>query len=208
MLKRCMAPKEKGTKKFAPRWVGPYFIVDVLDDTTYRIAESLEGPHKVTHHDRLKPYHFDPEKVIDNSWVFGITKTKSEKGGVEIAVQTEGNPGGLPEELQCEEELAEVERNLLVVGDSSSSGTSTEEASSLVNDTQERKKVTVRSDFRDAAWFKNVERRGRPRRVTCYTVIKDSTEKSPRHSLEYDWRRSRRLRVNGNSLCYFVEPEI
>ena len=42
VLKKALPPKEKGTKKFAARWEGPYFVIVKLDDVTYRVGQQDE----------------------------------------------------------------------------------------------------------------------------------------------------------------------
>ena len=37
--KRCPPPKEIGARKFAARWEGPFFVIDRLDDATYRVRK-------------------------------------------------------------------------------------------------------------------------------------------------------------------------
>ena len=194
VLKRCMAPVEKGTKKFAPRWVGPFFVIDKLDDRTYRIAADESRPRKVTHHDRLKPYHFDPEQQFDNRWVFKVTKTKIKPECVDVQVQTDSKNQDRSEELLQQDELEDLEHALQPDGEndeirtsirrhftsylassgSQKTGVQDETTSEGTNADQNmpmsdlilgRKTVQVtRCDEPDQV-IMNMERRGRPRKL-------------------------------------------
>ena len=170
VLKRCMAPKDKGRKKFAPRWVGPFFIIDKLDDRTYRIAEDESRPRKVTHHDRLKPYFFDPDQQFDNSWVFRVTKTKVRRDGVTVSVQTETTESATADEQQVQDELADLEDCLRVT--KSYVDSEVKRPRSAANYEPEVKK-TVRVTRCDEAEenITNLQRRGRPRKKTKQAEI-------------------------------------
>ena len=54
----------KLSPKLQRNWDGPYFIIDVLSDVTYKIQKNRNTRVQVVHHDRLKPYLGD----VDN-WV-------------------------------------------------------------------------------------------------------------------------------------------
>ncbi|VDI56284.1 Hypothetical predicted protein [Mytilus galloprovincialis] len=43
--------------KLQRKWDGPYFIVTVLSDVTYKIQKNPSSRSQVVHHDRLKPYY-------------------------------------------------------------------------------------------------------------------------------------------------------
>ena len=49
-------PKIRGEKKLADKWVGPYFILAVLSDLSFRVIDKPEHPGRVVHHDRMTPY--------------------------------------------------------------------------------------------------------------------------------------------------------
>ena len=89
VMKKSLPPKEKGTKKFAARWEGPLFVIDVLDDVTYRVGEQNKKTWVVIHHDRLKRYHYEPGIDIPNGWVWSATKTRTKLPGKEVATQYE-----------------------------------------------------------------------------------------------------------------------
>lgn len=44
------------SKKLMLPWEGPYLVVTVLSDVTYRIQKTARSKLKVVHSDRLKPY--------------------------------------------------------------------------------------------------------------------------------------------------------
>ena len=46
----------KGTSKFAPKYDGPFWVIDCLSDVNFRVQRSEEKPPKIVHHDRMKPY--------------------------------------------------------------------------------------------------------------------------------------------------------
>lgn len=50
--------------KLQRKWDGPYFIVTVLSDVTYKIQKNPSSRSQVVHHDRLKPYYGEV-----NNWV-------------------------------------------------------------------------------------------------------------------------------------------
>ena len=91
----------KGTKKFEDFYEGPFYVIDVLGDVTFRVAEGPRSKRRVLHHDSLLPYfNRDPENVvIDNAWVFGVSTTYKPAGDCDAAVQTDAwQP--LPAELE------------------------------------------------------------------------------------------------------------
>ena len=72
MLKdyRCL---EKGTKKFAKPYDGPYYVLDILSDVTFRVVKSRDVDPKIVHHDRMKPIEQDVKPNLD--WVFQQSRT-------------------------------------------------------------------------------------------------------------------------------------
>ena len=44
---------EKGTKKMADPYDGPYYVLDVLSDVNFRIAKSEQHDPRIVHHDRM-----------------------------------------------------------------------------------------------------------------------------------------------------------
>ena len=68
--------KEKGVGKFADRFEGPYYILDVLSDVNFRIIRAMEDKPKVVHHDHIIPYmEREPEPASDKAWVFKRSRT-------------------------------------------------------------------------------------------------------------------------------------
>ena len=57
--------------KLQRKWDGPYFIVTVLSDVTYKIQKNPSSRSQVVHHDHLKPYYGEV-----NNWVI-LNKTKT-----------------------------------------------------------------------------------------------------------------------------------
>ena len=88
----------KGTKKFEDYYEGPFFIIDVLGVTTFRLAKSPTSPRRVLNHDALLPYHTrDAEKFnLDNSWVFPISRTWRSRLLVDSSTQTDSAETPLP----------------------------------------------------------------------------------------------------------------
>ena len=72
------SPHIRGHRKLADRWVGPYFILDVLSDINFRVILNPNSKPKVVHHDRLKRYHARNGKP-DVSWV--IARSRSFREG-------------------------------------------------------------------------------------------------------------------------------
>ena len=70
--------KEKGVSKFAERFSGPYYVLDVLSDIRFRIALDEHAKPKVVHHDQILPYLFRTNDLKpDTTWVFARTRTVS-----------------------------------------------------------------------------------------------------------------------------------
>ena len=240
VLKRSTKRLEKGEKKFADRWEGPFFIIDILDDTTYRIGEDEQSPRKVLHHDRLKPYHFDPDVQKANEWVFRVTKSLPKAEGIEVAVQTENNTATAPPadeevesvadvedkqleasttadnqrvgqdveataEVQDELEVGEPQQDLSVAGDAPEA-ISTAETEAPTDIMSERKTIRITTEFPDVREFKNVERRGRPRKVIRVRALEAPlVVLQPRKKIK--WSKYRRLSTAYQPLHYVSESE-
>ena len=70
--------KEKGVSKFAERFSGPYYVLDILSDVRFRIALSDDAKAKVVHHDQILPYLFRTKDAQpDKSWVYKRSRTVS-----------------------------------------------------------------------------------------------------------------------------------
>ena len=80
--------KEPGTGKYADRYEGPYFILDVLGEVTFRIIKDQDSRGKVVHHDHILPYFPKnaPENV-DNAWVLRKSKTYTPTNKVDVPCQ-------------------------------------------------------------------------------------------------------------------------
>ena len=67
-LKKHRRTPEAG--KLTPRYMGPYYIVDVIDPRTFRVSQGPRDRLQVRHHDHLKPYHAEAgEPQPDLSWI-------------------------------------------------------------------------------------------------------------------------------------------
>ena len=70
--------REKGISKFAERFTGPYYVLDVLSDIRFRIAKDASSKPRVVHHDHILPYMFRETDVQpDKAWVFQKSRTVS-----------------------------------------------------------------------------------------------------------------------------------
>ena len=81
----------KGTKKFEDHYEGPYFIIDVLGRTTFRLAKDVNGKRRVLGHDALLPF-FTRDAAgmnLDNSWVFAVSKTWRSGLLTDVSTQTD-----------------------------------------------------------------------------------------------------------------------
>ena len=61
-------PAGGGRKEFLKPWCGPWKVVKVLSDVTYRIEEEIRKPgrrrqRRVVHFNYLKPYHSPPQDL-------------------------------------------------------------------------------------------------------------------------------------------------
>ena len=83
--------KEKGVGKFADRFEGPYYVLDVLSDVNFRIIRAMEDKPRVVHHDHIIPYlEREPEAADDKAWVFRRSKTYRPPPS-DAAAQTDGD---------------------------------------------------------------------------------------------------------------------
>ena len=88
--------KEPGTGKYADRYEGPYYILDILGDVTFRIVRDQMSLGKIVHHDHILPYF--PKKAsenVDNAWVLRKSKTYKPTAKVDVTCQTSGEPVAL-----------------------------------------------------------------------------------------------------------------
>ena len=91
MVKLRKFRKEPGTGKYADRYEGPYYILDILGDVTFRIVRDETSQGKVVHHDHILPYF--PKKAcenLDNAWVLRKSKTYKPTSKVDATCQTSG----------------------------------------------------------------------------------------------------------------------
>ena len=81
--------KTPRTGKMEDRYKGPYYVVDVLSDSSLRIVRApMEKPF-VVHHDRIKPYVPRKASETDTSWVLDLSKTAKKHQGTEMEVRPE-----------------------------------------------------------------------------------------------------------------------
>ena len=98
----------KGTKKFEDYYEGPYFIIDVLGVTTFRVAKGPHTKRRVLNHDSLLPYHSrdTAQMNLDSSWVLPLSKTWRRHELTDSCTQTEAVE--LPSvgvQVQCDDTL-------------------------------------------------------------------------------------------------------
>ena len=72
---------EAGTRKFANRYVGPYYVLDILSDVNFRVARTHDDPPQIIHHDRMKKIEQREKPDID--WVFQQSRTLQRKRAYE-----------------------------------------------------------------------------------------------------------------------------
>ena len=63
---------ERGEAKFADKYSGPYFIIDVLSDIHFRIAKHRDDRPRIIHHDNIKKMHL--REPVDLKWVFELSR--------------------------------------------------------------------------------------------------------------------------------------
>ena len=150
----------KGTRKFEDYYEGPFFIIDVLGATTFRLAKSPTSPRRVLTHDALLPYHSRDaaDMAIDNSWVFPISRTW--RSGLLTDSSTQTEPVELPESPV---EVAAVSDNELP-GDSNES-TQSPLADSRYNLRSRAVPRTLSPSAPDLGLDKQPRKRGRPRKT-------------------------------------------
>ena len=86
--------KEPGTGKYADRYEGPYYILDILGDVTFRIVKDKTSHGKVVHHDHILPYFpKHASENVNNAWVLRKSKTyKAPTKQADVACQASGRP--------------------------------------------------------------------------------------------------------------------
>ena len=83
--------KEKGVGKFADRFEGPYYVLDVISDVNFRIIRAMEDKPRVVHHDHIVPYvEREPEQADDKAWVYKRSRTYRPPPS-DAAAQTDGD---------------------------------------------------------------------------------------------------------------------
>ena len=68
--------KIRGENKLSDKWLGPYYILDVMSDTNFRIIKDPGSKGKVINHDRIKPAA--SREPVDVKWVLEKSKTYKE----------------------------------------------------------------------------------------------------------------------------------
>ena len=89
MVKLRKFVRKPGFGKFSDCYDGPYLIVDILSDVTFRIAKSPETRPKVVHHDHILPYF--PKQAsenIDKTWALEKSKTFKSTSKADAHCQT------------------------------------------------------------------------------------------------------------------------
>ena len=66
--------KQKMSKKLTLPWDGPYLIVTVVSDVTYRVQKTVRSKPRVVHSDRLKPY----EGPQLEPWTYNVSSSVQE----------------------------------------------------------------------------------------------------------------------------------
>ena len=87
-----------GSGKYEDRYLGPFYIVDILGEVTFRIMENPTSRPRVVHHDHILPYF--PKKAsenIDKTWVFDKSKTYKPTTKSDAISQTSGEICAQPE---------------------------------------------------------------------------------------------------------------
>ena len=62
-----------GEKKFADRYVGPFYVLDVLSDVNFRVARTADEEPQIIHHDRMKKIENREKRDIE--WVLKASRT-------------------------------------------------------------------------------------------------------------------------------------
>lgn len=99
-----------GIKKMQDRYLGPYYVIDVISDLTLRIARNNRDTPIMVHFNRLKPFYpRTPGENTDNSWVYDKTRARPDAFYETTGVQaTEPPAEGSDTEPVVEE--VEIER--------------------------------------------------------------------------------------------------
>ena len=66
---------DRGQAKMLAKYAGPFWVIARIGDVNFRIKESADGPAKVVHHNRLKPYCNRRSDVVIPEWVRKLCKT-------------------------------------------------------------------------------------------------------------------------------------
>ena len=91
VMLKDFSPKVRGERKLAPKWIGPYYILDAISDVNFRIIRSPDDKPKVVHHDRLKPYY--ARELLDIQWVLRRSKTYKSAGGDDVTTAPDAGDG-------------------------------------------------------------------------------------------------------------------
>ena len=190
MVKLRKFRREPGTGKYADRYEGPYYIMDILGDVTFRIVENQKKPPKVVHHDHILPYF--PKKAsenVDKTWVLERSKTYKPTTVSDVACQAsdtasarpQGNaasrPATVPQaQLDVETEIVSTDTPVLAHVDDNSAGAGADEQQPPC-----RKRVKITAvDLSDALEIQQ-RKRGRPRKAKATSDLPDERdEKAPR----------------------------
>ena len=94
---------EAGTKKLADKYDGPYYVIDVLSDVSFRLSKSPEHEPKVIHHDRMKLYN--QREKPDLKWVFRQSRTYNRQKSRDGATGQEAMAEVLDRVIQLENQI-------------------------------------------------------------------------------------------------------
>ena len=140
--------KVPGVGKMIDRYAGPYYVVDVLSDSTLRVVKAPNKRPVVVHHDRLTPYKPRTAEENDTSWVKKLARAR--RGVVRCDAETQMEHGQVTE--QPTEPAEDVE------------ATTREELDETTPIWGERKKAVV-TQLEEPEAEILPRRRGRPRKV-------------------------------------------
>ena len=91
MVKLRRFVRKPGIGKYADRYEGPFFILDILGDVTFRIIKCPESRAKVVHHDHILPYFpKEASENVDKTWVLKLSKTYKPTNKTDAVCQTSG----------------------------------------------------------------------------------------------------------------------
>ena len=95
---RAHLQPERGTKKFADKFLVPYFVIDALSDIHYRVARGRDQDVRIVHHDNMeKTTVRDP---VDLKWVYDLAESLERKPKRTAATNVTAQMGDLLRRLK------------------------------------------------------------------------------------------------------------